>query len=66
MYLAKSLLKKERKELGFTLMEMSKKVKLHYSYLCDVENNRRTIGIKNILKISCFFGRPHRDLFYKK
>ncbi|MFD1416846.1 helix-turn-helix domain-containing protein [Oceanobacillus jeddahense] len=49
-------LKRIRKEMGVTQLELANQIGISRSYLCDVENNRKCPNLKTVEKLANGFG----------
>jgi len=45
-------LKRIRKEMGVTQLELANQIGISRSYLCDVENNRKCPNLKTVEKLA--------------
>lgn len=63
LYMAKSQLKKERQDYG-SLRSVAQEMGVDYSYLSQVESNRRWIRRSSAMKICRYFGYDLYHLFY--
>lgn len=57
-------LKEKRQELGYTVYDMAKKLKITPSFYSQIENKKRRLFYDTAIKISAIFNMKPDDLFY--